>query len=350
MKSIATVAKNEFGIPTGQAVCLHFEGLRLSAAETVFEAQLHHYDVLEVFDLPPLKPCPTIAPKANLTKLKLRSTEPLEVARPCSDKPLATRAAVNLTSSSSPQIIAQPATYQPAVPPLPVQGEPVLCREQQEVVDLIVAGHNVFYTGSAGCGKSTVLKAFTACLRDRGKTVKIVAPTGKAALDINGSTTWTFAGWTPGHMKKPLKDLITAAHGKFVSKRFRSTDVLVIDEISMVENHLLARLNHIMKAARGSDKPFGGVQLVVTGDFCQLPPVKPFQYCMICGREQNRIIGDNGETLYRCPQHGDCNDDDKWAFRSKAWEECEFKHVRNSPHKSPGVSETIADHVLPLFR
>lgn len=56
-------------------------------------------------------------------------------------------------------------------------------------MDCILAGHNVFYTGSAGCGKSTVLKTFVPLIREQGKTVKIVAPTGKAALDINGSTT-----------------------------------------------------------------------------------------------------------------------------------------------------------------
>lgn len=205
--------------------------------------------------------------------------------------------------------------------------QPTLCKEQQEVVDCIMAGHNVFYTGSAGCGKSTVLKTFVPLLRQQGKTVKIVAPTGKAALDINGSTTWTFAGWTPLHMKRPLEQLLKAAHGKFVRQRLRDTDVLVIDEISMVENHIFARLNAIMKEAREDPRAFGGVQLVVTGDFCQLPPVKPFQYCMHCGREQPQRIVDKSTIVYRCPVHGDCRDEDKWAFRSAAWEECGFKHV-----------------------
>lgn len=161
---------------------------------------------------------------------------------------------VDLTSSTPPP-------DHPAVP----TSEPVLCAEQKEVVDLILTGHNVFYTGSAGCGKSTVLKSFVPKLREQGKCVRIVAPTGKAALDINGSTTWTYAGWTPSHFKLPLEKLVKAAHGKFVSRRFRETDVLVIDEISMVENHLLQRLDAVMRAARGKDAPFGGVQLVVTG-------------------------------------------------------------------------------------
>lgn len=205
--------------------------------------------------------------------------------------------------------------------------EPPLCPEQAALVHLILSGRNVFYTGSAGCGKSTVLKAFVKRLKEhpaRPKRVDIIAPTGRAALDINGSTFWSYAGWTPDHMKKPVKDLRKAAHAKFVKKRLRETDVLVIDEVSMMENHHFERLNQVMKEARDNERPFGGVQLVVTGDFCQLPPVKPFQFCLDCGRElQQDISGD----LYTCTVHGTFRDREKWAFLSRAWEECQFEHV-----------------------
>ena len=70
--------------------------------------------------------------------------------------------------------------YEKTVPPL--------CREQIDLVNLILGGKNVFYTGSAGCGKSTVLRCFQKCLRILSKRVHIVAPTGQAALDIGGST------------------------------------------------------------------------------------------------------------------------------------------------------------------
>lgn len=102
-------------------------------------------------------------------------------------------------------------------------------------------------------------------------------------------------------MKKKLNDLKQAAHGKFIKARLKETDVLVIDEISMVENHHFERLNIIMQEARGSKDAFGGVQLVVTGDFCQLPPVKPFSFCINCGRE---LIKQMGGTIYKCSQHG----------------------------------------------
>lgn len=110
--------------------------------------------------------------------------------------------------------------------------EPSLCKEQAELVDLILSGHNVFYTGSAGCGKSTVLKAFVERLRDRGSNVHILAPTGRAALDVKGMTTWSYAGWTPDHHKKTLKELRDSGHKKSVNRRLKETNVLVFDEIS----------------------------------------------------------------------------------------------------------------------
>jgi ATP-dependent DNA helicase PIF1 len=132
-------------------------------------------------------------------------------------------------------------------------------------VDLILQGHNVFYTGSAGCGKSTILKSFVKQLTDRNRRVKIIAPTNLAALNVGGQTTWSFAGWTPDSMKKPIDKLVQAAQGKEVYKRLTSVDVLVIDEISMIENLQFERLDLLMKQARGNG-PFGGVQIVVTGD------------------------------------------------------------------------------------
>jgi ATP-dependent DNA helicase PIF1 len=153
-----------------------------------------------------------------------------------------------------------------------------LCQEQRDLVDLILKGANVFYTGSAGCGKSTVLRVFVKKLQAQGKQVKILAPTGRAAVDIGGQTIHAYAGITPDSLKLELDKLRNKAHGRVVSKRFSETDVLVIDEISMVENQLLERLSEMLKAGRqyhnrklGLDDtlPFGGVQCVFLGDFFQ---------------------------------------------------------------------------------
>lgn len=151
-------------------------------------------------------------------------------------------------------------------------------------MDCIMQGHNVFYTGSAGVGKSTVLKNFVKRLKGQGMKVDIVAPSGIAALNVGGMTTFSYAGWTPDSFKAPLDKLVAAAYGKKVQKRLCKTDVLVIDEISMVERDVFIRLDHMMRAARHGwtdeetrkRKPlsthsryaaFGGVQLVITGDW-----------------------------------------------------------------------------------
>ncbi|KAF7564686.1 ATP-dependent DNA helicase PIF1 [Pyrenophora tritici-repentis] len=209
--------------------------------------------------------------------------------------------------------------------------EPTLSTEQQHVVDLVMRGRNVFYTGSAGCGKSTILKAVVRKLKEQGKHVQIIAPTNLAALNVNGQTIWSFAGWTPNSIKKSLDKLKSAACGEESWERFNMVDVLIIDEISMIENHMLERLSQVMSSARGPDRgPFGGVQVVCTGDFFQLSPVKPFAHCLGCGWDLKRAFR-NSEIKYTCDnrqcRYSHFLDTDKWAFCSKAWQECDFEHI-----------------------
>jgi ATP-dependent DNA helicase PIF1 len=212
---------------------------------------------------------------------------------------------------------------------------PKLCEEQQNLVDLILCGRNVFFTGSAGCGKSTVLEAVVKELKAKHKQVDVIAPTGRSALQVHGMSTWSYMGWTPDFQKYPLERLKSEGFRTYVAARLRRTEVLIIDEISMVENHHLERINICMKEVRcwnsdlkgpPSDAPaFGGVQVVVTGDFCQLPPVKPFQFCLNCGLETTL---DSDGLKYNCPEnHGPFRDEDKWAFQSAAWEEARFTCV-----------------------
>lgn len=102
---------------------------------------------------------------------------------------------------------------------------------------------------------------------------------GIAAINVGGMTTYSYAGWTPDSFKEPLEKLLTAAHGKKIRKRLCKTDVLVMDEISMVERDMFIRLDQVMREARHGWKdlddpraksqsprhrtlPFGGVQLV----------------------------------------------------------------------------------------
>lgn len=219
--------------------------------------------------------------------------------------------------------------------------EPPLHPEQARVVDCIMEGRNVFYTGSAGTGKSTVLKAFVQSLKNVGKHDDIVAPSGIAALNVGGKTIYSYAGWHPTVFQLPLDKLLAKAYQKSVNRRLNNTDVLVIDEISMVERDVLVRLDYLMKEARNgwqpeagrpmrsrhsAREPFGGVQIVVTGDFCQLPPVKPFQFCVQCGGDE--LPGhsrQDGQALTCRTCRAVYEDKNKWAFKSAAWAACKFE-------------------------
>ena len=197
-----------------------------------------------------------------------------------------------------------------------------LCEEQTKLVGTVMLGGNVFYTGSAGCGKSTVLKRLVRCLQGCGKNVDVIAPTARAALNVNGRTLHSYAGWTPNTDRKPMEELLRDFFQRQTRNRLTRTHVLVIDEISTIENFCLERLDKVMKAVRDNKAPFGGVQVIVSGDFCQLPPVKPMENCLECGAELELVAGDKK----RCVDHGDFLLSDQWAFRSDAWRECNFTH------------------------
>ena len=97
----------------------------------------------------------------------------------------------------------------------------------------------------------------------------------------------------------------------------------------MVENIFFSRLNKLMQAAKESNAPFGRMQVVVCGDFNQLPPVKPFGYCFKCGKttikERNR---ERRATIYKCPRClGEQNERDQWAFRSPVWDQLNFINI-----------------------
>ncbi|KAK1238945.1 hypothetical protein MKX08_006006, partial [Trichoderma sp. CBMAI-0020] len=205
-----------------------------------------------------------------------------------------------------------------------------LSAEQEALVSLALKGHNIFYTGSAGCGKSTVLKAIRNRFQAKGQYVHVLAPTGKVALANGGRTTWSFAGWTPNSHKMSLYELTNPDSQPNIPlfERLEEVKTIIIDEISMVENIHFGRLNELMKAVKESPLPFGGIQIIVTGDFCQLPPVKPFRNCFSCG---SQLEYSYPSRTYSCLNQS-CNIDfydknDKWAFKSKVWQECNFRYV-----------------------
>ncbi|KAF4478884.1 ATP-dependent DNA helicase pfh1 [Colletotrichum fructicola Nara gc5] len=234
--------------------------------------------------------------------------------------------------------VAPAASVEVAVTEIPMPHEPkqteapdkpILCPEQQEAMDLAMQGHNLFITGSGGCGKSVLVKALRDEFRSREMDTHLLAPTGQAVVNIGGRTTFNYAGWTPSDLAKPLNGkggLVEKARSKKIFTRIDATDVIIIDEISMVENHFFERLSRIMSIIRSDPKPFGGVQDIVVGDFCQLPPVMPFKNCMECGSLMNKKSRISSCSSYP-HEHGRFSDDDKWAFKSPEWSKCNFKYV-----------------------
>ncbi|TKY85837.1 hypothetical protein EX895_005378 [Sporisorium graminicola] len=155
-----------------------------------------------------------------------------------------------------------------------------LSQEQRKVLQMVVEeGKNVFFTGSAGTGKSVLLREIIRELRrkhaKRPESVAVTASTGIAACNIGGVTIHSFAGIGLG--KEPVTQLMSKIRKQRKSTaRWQRTQVLIVDEVSMVDPALLDKLEEIARLIRKKpDKPFGGIQLVITGDFFQLPPVNP---------------------------------------------------------------------------
>jgi ATP-dependent DNA helicase PIF1 len=146
---------------------------------------------------------------------------------------------------------------------------------QRQVVTDVLAGSNVFFHGAAGTGKSYVLNTLVALLRCKNgpNSVAVTAPTGIAAVGVGGVTVHKFigAGLCSGRWEQVVG---TVMKSKVAVERWKQTETLVIDEISMLDADLLEKMDHVGRATRGNhDVAFGGIQLIVTGDFYQLPPV-----------------------------------------------------------------------------
>jgi len=155
-----------------------------------------------------------------------------------------------------------------------------LTETQLAVLERCKEGANVFLTGGAGTGKSHLLK----CILDEmvvlhGKNaVFVTATTGIAAVSIGGTTVHQFAGIRPGDTISDIGDSFKQAFkNQSVIRRWRQAQVLIVDEISMMSPQALELINSVAQDARGTTAMMGGVQVIFTGDFLQLPPVSRTQ-------------------------------------------------------------------------
>ena len=138
---------------------------------------------------------------------------------------------------------------------------------QAEALAIMKSGRNVLLTGAAGTGKSWLLNKFIA---ESDKKIAITATTGLAAAHLNGQTIHRWSGI--GVNKVLDKDWIFTVSKK-KTKDIQRTEILVIDEISMLHDYSFTAVDIALRQIRGNDIPFGGIQVILCGDFFQLPPV-----------------------------------------------------------------------------
>ena len=166
---------------------------------------------------------------------------------------------------------------------------------QETALSILKTGKNVFLTGEPGSGKTHTINRYVSYLKEHGVEPAITASTGIAATHICGMT---IHSWSGIGIKKELSpaDFSRVISLRRASARVKKAGVLIIDEISMLDARTINLIDTVCKAIKRSPEPFGGIQVVLVGDFFQLPPVR-------------------------------CEDEEpyKFAFESEAWTEANPK-------------------------
>jgi ATP-dependent DNA helicase PIF1 len=142
--------------------------------------------------------------------------------------------------------------------------------DQELTLEILLSGESALLTGPAGSGKTYVLNQFIKHAKRQGKHVSITATTGLAATHIGGNTIHSWSG-IGIHDKLPKYFFKDIPKGR--ADTIRKTDVLIIDEISMLHDFRLDMIDQIVRTVRETDAPFGGIQVILCGDFFQLPPI-----------------------------------------------------------------------------
>lgn len=181
--------------------------------------------------------------------------------------------------------------------------------QQEEAFNLLKMGKNIFLTGAAGAGKTYLLNKYINYLKDSGVRVAVTASTGIAATHLQGITlhSWSGIGVKDHLTKKDLENLKT---NKRITNNYKKTKVLIIDEISMLHGYQLEMVEKIARYIKDSSEPFGGMQIVLCGDFFQLPPVSsdPLKKETLFAFESTAWLESDFHVCYLSEQHRQGND------------------------------------------
>jgi hypothetical protein len=154
---------------------------------------------------------------------------------------------------------------------------------QDEALAILESGASVLLTGAAGTGKTYTLNKFIKRAKKRGKNVAVTATTGLAATHLNGTT---IHAWSGIGVHDAIDKHMIGKLAKARQELIRKAGVLVIDEVSMLHDFRLDMVEQILRQVREIDEPFGGIQVILCGDFFQLPPVNRRE-----GKQGGFVIG-----------------------------------------------------------
>lgn len=182
---------------------------------------------------------------------------------------ITTNTTINATVNHTPNATVNHTPNPPRVSPFIADFH--LSAQQADAVEKVLQGKHVFLTGAAGCGKSRTIQAITTMLEAKRIPYGLTASTGAASVLISGKTLHSYLGIGLGD--KPAEYYIEDLPPKKKSA-LKRLKVLIVDEISMISQELFEFISEYLQLLRNNEALFGGVQLVLCGDFFQLPPVK----------------------------------------------------------------------------